>query len=299
MRHPEPLSVWDRAQGRLFQEWMDDAPDTYETTPLQSVSQRIRSHPLYAALIGLLKDSPFSTHKIKPFIQKYQINMDEFEPRKYTSYDDFFIRKFRPGVRFFPEASAEMGAFAEARYFAWETFTADQTFPVKGHALNAAQLFASSDLAQPFLGGPLILARLSPVDYHHVHYPDAGHTLDHKKLGYRLWTVNWKALQNKDDIYIENERDIQILETEHFGHIALVEVGALTVGRVVQSHPLERPFQRGDYKSHFRFGGSAVVLFGEPGAWSPSKDLIEHTHQGIETLVRLGEPIARAEEKEI
>jgi phosphatidylserine decarboxylase len=70
-----------------------------------------------------------------------------------------------------------------------------------------------------------------------------------------------------------------------------VEVGALSVGRIVQVHPLDAPFQRGEEKSVFRFGGSAIVVFGEPGMWRPSDDLVAHTKEGVETLVRLGEPV--------
>jgi phosphatidylserine decarboxylase len=71
-----------------------------------------------------------------------------------------------------------------------------------------------------------------------------------------------------------------------------VEVGALSVGRIVQKHPFDRPFKRGDEKAVFKFGGSAVLLFGEPGAWTPERDILTHTAENMETLVRLGEPIA-------
>jgi phosphatidylserine decarboxylase len=171
-------------------------------------------------------------------------------------------------------------------------FTHEEQFPVKGSSLNAEQLLGSADLACPFIDGPLLVARLSPMDYHHVHYPDAGQTLEHHKKEHRLWTVNWKAMQNKSYLYIENEHEIQILDTENFGHLAIVEVGALTVGRIAQVHPVEQPFKRGEQKSVFHFGGSAVVLFGEPRAWRPSNDLLEYTQQGVETLVRLGELVA-------
>jgi phosphatidylserine decarboxylase len=90
-----------------------------------------------------------------------------------------------------------MGAFAEARYFGWEGLEADQTFTVKGHSLNAEHILGTADRARPFLGGPVLLACLAPVDYHHLHYPDAGSTLDYYWLGRWLWTVNWHALQNR------------------------------------------------------------------------------------------------------
>jgi phosphatidylserine decarboxylase len=139
-----------------------------------------------------------------------------------------------------------------------------------------------------------LLARLAPVDYHRVHYPDTGTTGEHDRLGGRNWTVNQYALRSKPDILFRNERSINILHTEHFGQLAFVEIGALTVGRVVQTHRLDRPFCRGEEKSYFAFGGSAIAVFGVPNAWRPVGDVLEQTSRGIETLVRLGEEIAHA-----
>jgi phosphatidylserine decarboxylase len=138
----------------------------------------------------------------------------------------------------------------------------------------------------------VILARLSPVDYHHNHYPDDGETLESDWIGGALWTINWHALQNKDDILFRNQRQVCILKTRHFGQIAFVEVGAMSGGRIQQIHRPEEPFRRGDEKSVFNFGGSAVVVFGQKDAWQPSADILENTTKGIETLVRLGDVIA-------
>jgi phosphatidylserine decarboxylase len=106
--------------------------------------------------------------------------------------------------------------------------------------------------------------------------------------------VNWHALQHQDDILFRNHRQINILETRHFGELAFVEVGAMSVGRIKQVHPLDRPFSRGNEKSVFKFGGSAIVVFGEAGRWRPAADLIENTNRGRETLIRLGDGIATA-----
>jgi phosphatidylserine decarboxylase len=70
-----------------------------------------------------------------------------------------------------------------------------------------------------------------------------------------------------------------------------VEVEALSVGRIIQVHLLGGPYHRGAEKSVFRFGGSAIVVFGEPGAWRPNDDMVGHTREGIETFVRLGETV--------
>jgi phosphatidylserine decarboxylase len=83
------------------------------------------------------------------------------------------------------------------------------------------------------------------------------------------------------------------LQTPNFGTLGFAEIGALSVGRIVNVHPLDKPFKRGEEKSVFRFGGSAVALFGEAGRWCPSNDILQKTLEGIETYVRLGEPIAQ------
>jgi phosphatidylserine decarboxylase len=294
MAKPLPLPVWDRQAGKLVDEWMEDHQATYESQPRRSITQWLKSQPLYDRFVAAYQNTRSSARRIDPFIREYHIDMNEFEPVEYRSFAEFFDRRFRPGVRKFPTAPEEMGAFAEARYLAWDRVEAGQEFPVKGHSLSAEQIIGTAERARPFVGGPTLLVRLAPVDYHHVHYPDDGTTLEQDRLGHRLWTVNWHALLNKDDILIRNERQINILQTKNFGRLAFVEVGALSVGRIVQVHPLDALFQRGAEKSAFRFGGSAIVVFGEPGIWRPCPDLVDRTKRGVETLVRLGEPVGQA-----
>lgn len=290
---PKPLTLWDRDRGKAVQEFMPDHRTTYETRPRRAPSQWLRATPLFDKLYALYQSAPWTTRSIAPFVREYRIDMSEFEPRRYRSYADFFVREFKPGARRYPDEPAVMGAPAEARYFGWERFDADQRFPVKGQSLAAPDILGSAERAKPFLGGPVLLGRLSPVDYHHVHYPDDGRTLDHQRLGRSIWTVAWTAVQDKPDIYIHNERQVNIVETRQFGRLGFVEFGALTVGRIAQTHPLDRPFARGAQKSVFKFGGSAVAIFGEPGAWRPEADILANTPQGMETIVRLGEPVAR------
>jgi phosphatidylserine decarboxylase len=291
MAKPLPLPVWDRRTDKLVMEWMGDHQTTYESRPRTSLAQWIKSHPLFDWAYAAYQNTGRSARQIEPFVCEYHIDMSEFEPVQYRSFAEFFDRRFRPGVRKFPSAPGEMGAFAEARYLAWDRLAPGQEFPVKGHSLDAEQILGKAARARPFIDGPVLLARLAPVDYHHVHYPDHGMTLDQDRLGGRLWTVNWHALQNKPDILFSNERRINVLETRNFGRLGFVEVGALSVGRIVQVHPIETAFRRGEEKSVFRFGGSAIVVFGEPGAWQPADDLVAHTKEGVETFVRLGEPV--------
>jgi hypothetical protein len=139
------------------------------------------------------------------------------------------------------------------RYFAWDKLEPERQSSVKGHSLSAEQIVGTVQRARPFIGGPIFLVRLAPVDYHHVHYPDHGRTSNHDRLGHRLWTVKWHALLNKQDVLFSNERDVNILETRHFGRIAFVEIGALSrVSLAMRSarHQLRRGRSR--YRRHGR-----------------------------------------------
>jgi phosphatidylserine decarboxylase len=77
----------------------------------------------------------------------------------------------------------------------------------------------------------------------------------------RITLRHQHALRSKQDILFSNERNINILGTHHFGRLGFVEIGALSVGRIVQTHPLDKSFDRGQEKSVFRFGGSAIAVF--------------------------------------
>jgi phosphatidylserine decarboxylase len=137
-----------------------------------------------------------------------------------------------------------------------------------------------------------VSARLCPVDYHRYHYPDSGQTLDSYSLHGKLHSVSPIALHAKPDVLITNERRVAILQTEHFGKIAYVEIGALNVGRIVQSHSEATAFKRGQEKGYFLFGGSSAVILGEPGRWKLDPAMLERSLQGIETWVALGTPLA-------
>ena len=44
-------------------------------------------------------NSRLSKHKIKKFIIKNNIDLDEYENKQYTSFNDFFMRKIKEGKR--------------------------------------------------------------------------------------------------------------------------------------------------------------------------------------------------------
>ena len=226
--------------------------------------------------------------------------MDEFLPEEgrkesdpYSSFNQFFIRRFKEGRRPFSNNGDDFCSPCEARYYAYDSLADDDEIPVKGSLWNASALLRNDTLAKDFEGGPALLARLCPVDYHRFHFPDAGKITEDYAVSGAFHSVNPIALKANQHIFKDNERYVSILETENFGKLAYVEVGAMMVGKIVQSH-VEKSFKKGDEKGYFLFGGSTVIVFGQKGKWSPSTDILENTKNGIETYVKLGATIGKA-----
>ncbi|MDX8397715.1 MAG: phosphatidylserine decarboxylase [Mariprofundaceae bacterium] len=258
---------------------------------------------MLSQLYGKSQNSLKSGQKVAPFLKNFNISIDQYQKgsfkenpieTSYKSFNEFFIRTFHEGQRSFTEKDDEMGAFAEARYFGHASMTDDLNIPVKGSVLRAVDLIGDSELAQDFIGGPLMIARLCPVDYHRYHYPDDGKTLKSFTIPGDLHSVNPLALKYRQDIFIKNERRVSILETENFGKLAYIEVGATCVGKIVQAFDESQPFKKGDEKGYFLFGGSTVVLCGEKGKWAPSEDMLKNTKAGIETYIQLGDVVAQS-----
>jgi phosphatidylserine decarboxylase len=261
----------------------------------------IFTNKYFSKAYGAFQDLPTSHRKVRPFIEKFNIDIDDYEPGglkasdprdSYKTFNEFFIRKFKLGKRPFVAEPNLMPAFAEARYVGFEAMDEKAKYPVKGSYLLAKDLLGNEQVGKIFEGGPLLIARLCPVDYHRYHYPDNGKVLDHFAVSGAYDSVNPFALKYKNQIFIKNERYVSILQTENFGRLAFIEVGAICVGKIVQSHRWNKPFLRGEEKGYFLFGGSTVIVVGEKGAWKPAGDILLNTSNGLETYLQLGQQVA-------
>jgi phosphatidylserine decarboxylase len=93
-----------------------------------------------------------------------------------------------------------------------------------------------------------------------------------------------------------NKRAVTLFESDNFGTLAIVEVGAITVGTIEQTYRPGR-VERGAEKGTFHFGGSTIVLLIEPGRLIVDADLLETSTldrpDAVETRVRMGTAIGR------
>lgn len=292
---PALVQCWDREANRLEAELIPHAALLswlYGTMSGGLVADLLCSRRLFSRLITRWSHGPGSQRRIESFVRTFGVNMADYEPVTYESFNEFFIREFRPGVRDFCATPKRLAAWAEGACLAWERVDGTETFPVKGQHLTAAAILGRGDDVGPFADGPMLLIRLRPQDYHRFHFADGGDIVDHYRVPGRLHSVNMLSLRQRSDVLARNERQVTIQHSEHFGQLAYVEVGALLVGRIVQQHG--DAVTRGQLKGYFEYGGSTVALFGEAGAWKPDDDLLARTADRTETLIRLGTPLATA-----
>lgn len=254
--------------------------------------------PPFSRFYGWLQDRPSSSRKVGPFIGKFRVEMADFLPEEgrppespYSTFNRFFTRRVTERARPFA-APPQFPAPCDARYFAYNSLNDSVSIPVKGSLFKAQALVQNKQWDGYFEDGPGFVARLCPVDYHRYHFPDDGEVLDTWRIPGALHSVNPWALACREDIFMLNERQVTILETDHFGKLAFVEVGATCVGRIEQIHT-ERRFSRGDEKGMFLFGGSSVIVIGEKGRWEVDPRILENTAQGLETFLKMGRSLGR------
>ncbi len=281
----------EKVLGQKLIEWL------YESKSGQVLSSFL-AKPLLSRLYGLYQSSPFSRFAIQDFVREFQISLSDFLPEDgrspaspYSNFNSFFARRFQKALRPFRLESNLLSAFAEARYLAKKSHDDGDLLYVKGKYLTAKSLLDNPEFYTIFEGGPILLARLCPMDYHRFHFPDDGKVLSTFKRGHCLHSVNPMALKARPDLFCENEREISILETKNFGKLAYIEVGAMMVGKIYQTYTSPN-FTRGQEKGMFLFGGSTVIVLGEAGKWTPSQDLLHNSERGYETLVELGSVVA-------
>ncbi len=291
---PKPIRFVDRATGQIKTEqveaggwlfWLYNNP--VGELSLQAVIKRKFASEWY----GRLMDKPGSVRKIEPFIRKYNINMNDFQQKKYVSFNDFFTRKLKPGARKVDTNKNVVVSPGDGKIQTWEDINT-QYFIVKGYRMDLHSFLQNDSLARRYAGGSLVLLRLSPADYHRFHFPVSGKLSPTIKIKGDYYSVNPIALRHDIRIFCENKRQYQIIFTKTFGPVLMSEIGATFVGSIVMTHPGDTAV-KGEEAGYFKFGGSSVILLFEKGKISIDADLLKNTQNHLETAVKMGEEIAK------
>ena len=200
------------------------------------------------------------------------IDRSEFEARRFTSLDDFFLRRLAPGAR-----PLEPGFVApcDGNLIASGAIDLRRPMVVKQQRLSVDRVVNGGvydqDLSD-FDGGTYAVIFLTPRGYHRVHMPVAGTLESVRWIPGRYFPQNEDALRVVPRVYERNERATLTCRDALGRQFLMVMVGASLIGGIhlegalrrewvkTQPHALGRTLQRGDEVGHFAFGSTVVVL---------------------------------------
>ena len=236
-------------------------------------------------------NSSLSKRRINKLIKSENIDMSQYENREFASFNDFFTRKLAPDARIIDNAPESVISPADSKLTVYD-IKEDSLYRVKGCDYSIKTLLGGDEeLANEFLGGKCFVYRLSVDNYHRYCYPDGGIEESYRFIPGVYHTVNPIALL-KYDVYGKNCRELTLLQTDNFGRVAYIEVGAMMVGKINNAHPKER-FNRGDEKGFFSFGGSTIVMLYKKDTVVLDEDIAKNSAEEIETTVLFGESVGK------
>jgi len=256
---------------------------------------------IYSALTGFFCDTGLSKKSIPGFIKKFGIDMSECANRieDFKCFNDFFARKLKKSARSFDKPAKYLLSPGDGRLQAWSNIDINNLIQVKGMNYSLAELLQNSDLAKEYDGGTYVILRLCPVDYHRFHFFDSGSCSASVRVKGEYYSVNPVALRKIPALFCRNKREYSLFRTDNFGEVLYIEVGATSVGSIIQTYIPDTRVERGDEKGYFKFGGSTVLLFFKKDTIILDKDILEQTADGFETKVLAGDKIGMAIDKEI
>ncbi len=249
--------------------------------------------PLFSKFYGFLQKRRSSQKKIAPFIRTYRIDTSEFQETSFSSFNDFFIRKLKPEKRPIIQDPLHAALPADGRYLVYQDLSKVERFYVKGQVFDLASFLQNGAYARRYLDGSMLIARLCPTDYHRFHFPADGTPGKAKMILGNFQSVNPIALRKNLSILWTNKRMMTEFNTDKFGKILYVEVGATCVGTILQTYKEEVFVRKGDEKGYFSFGGSCLVILFEKGRIAFDEDLIANSQKGLETKANFGESLGR------
>jgi phosphatidylserine decarboxylase len=246
---------------------------------------------------------------LKIYTRAYNVDLSEaVEPAEgYASFNEFFTRRLRDGLRPVDPDPDVVVSPADGRLDDAGEIDEGRTFVVKGQRYDAAELLGNTEDAARYAGGCYLVVYLSPRDYHRVHSPVEGVVRRVRHIPGTLFPVNEFGVKHVPLLFAKNERVVVFVETEPFGNVAVVMVGAMIVGRITLTFegparpPLNGPvverwyepgqvpvLNRGDELGAFRLGSTVVLLLPPPprGTYTISPGVVG-------THVRVGQAIVR------
>ena len=118
-----------------------------------------------------------------------------------------------------------------------------------------------------------------------------------KQIGGNYYGVDPLAIRSDIDILTSNARCAVCIESDEFGLVLFVAIGASEVGTVEINDEFKQPgrnVEKGEEVGHFEFGGSSIVVVFEKDRIEFDDDLLGVTGKQIEMDVEAGMSLGKA-----
>lgn len=232
--------------------------------PLPIAQQYLLPKKLLTVLAGRLAGmrlGAVTQAVIRRFVAHYHVDMSEAaEPRieSYATFNEFFTRPLRPGVRVI--AAAPFICPVDAAISQFGPIEHDQLFQAKGHSYSTRALVGGDQaLAHRFDHGHFATLYLAPRDYHRIHMPCEGRLVRMVYIPGELFSVNPLTARHVPSLFARNERVVCEFECAH-GPMVMVLVGATIVGSMATVwHGVVNP-PRTREPREWRYDGQDIVL---------------------------------------
>ena len=261
----------------------------------------VAAAPWFSAWRARSQNTRRSAKKILPFVAQYGIDLADggygagWRAEDFRSFNDFFTRQ-RDYAAYFADLAAagrcagpgELPAVADAQLSVYPV-SEDLRVPIKETTYSLEEL-TGAPVSDRYRSGRCFVLRLELTDYHRYCFPDSGRVVSQRELPGALHTV--RPVSEPYRVYSRNKRTVTVLETEHFGEVTQIEVGAMLVGHIV-NHPVPGGVCKAyTEKGYFEFGGSTIVLLTGPEVLVDER-LEAALQEKTEVHVRMGEPIGK------
>ena len=261
----------------------------YQTAPGRLLLRPLSSR-LVSEICGAFLDSTFSTPLIGPFVRKNHIDLSQYYSSGFRCFNDCFSRKIKRGYRPIDVDPKALIAPCDG-YLSAYPIRKGTVIPVKQSRYTVDSLLGHDPIAEKYKDGICLVFRLCVDNYHRYCYVDSGQKGENVFLPGKLHTVRPIALANAP-VFVQNCREYTVIETENFGTVIQMEVGAMLVGKIRNYHG-KGFVRRGGEKGCFLYGGSTVILLLEKDSVCVPERFFSATRRQMEIPVKMGEAIGR------
>ncbi len=255
-----------------------------------------------SALLGAVSyDLPFRHPPVnhKAFMASHGIDLSEVDGD--SSCLDSYRKVFERHIRYWelrpmPGAEDTVVSPADSRML-MGSFAREKAIFIKDKFFAFTELLGPDKPAwcNAFEDGDYAVCRLTPDKYHFNHTPVAGRVEDIYEINGSYHSCNPGAVVREVTPYSKNRRVVTVINTDvpggtGIGLLAMVEVVAMMIGRIVQCYSKDRYhdpvnvvpglfLHKGCPKSLFRPGSSTTILMFQKDKIRFSRDLLDNLHR--------------------